>query len=154
MQEKKTAELDALLETMRPDQAAEFFEENREDMADEGKAFYYYMRNVLDTKSLKMKDIYSFAGVSESWGEKILRMERHTKDRDLILRFCIAGHFSLEETNRALKLYGMTPLYSRNKRDVCIILAINNRRYDLAQIDDLLQEQGCERLSVEEITPL
>lgn len=154
MQEKKTFELDELLEQMSPGQVEEFFRNNGDELADTDKAFYYFMRNTFDAKSLKLKDIYAFAGVSESWGEKILRMERHTKDRDLILRFCIAGHFSLEETNRALKLYGMTPLYSRNKRDVCIILAINNRRYDLAQIDDLLQEQGCERLSVEEIAPL
>ena len=152
MQEKKTADLDALLETMRPDQAAEFFEENREDMADEGKAFYYYMKNAFDAKSLKLKDIYSFAGVSESWGEKILRMERHTKNRALIIRFCIAGHFSLRETNRALKLYGMTPLYSRNKRDVCIILAINNRIFDLSQVDDLLTGQGFVQLSIDDIS--
>ena len=152
MQEKKTADLDALLETMRPDQAAEFFEENREDMADEGKAFYYYMKNAFDAKSLKLKDIYSFAGVSESWGEKILRMEKHTKSRDLIIRFCIAGHFSLRETNRALKLYGMTPLYSRNKRDVCIILAINNRIFDLSQVDDLLTGQGFVQLSIDDIS--
>ena len=140
MQEKKTADLDALLETMRPDQAAEFFEENREDMADEGKAFYYYMKNAFDAKSLKLKDIYSFAGVSESWGEKILRMEKHTKN------------FSLRETNRALKLYGMTPLYSRNKRDVCIILAINNRIFDLSQVDDLLTGQGFVQLSIDDIS--
>ena len=152
MQEKKTADLDALLETMRPDQAAEFFEENREDMADEGKAFYYYMKNAFDAKSLKLKDIYSFAGISESWGEKILRMEKHTKNRDLIIRFCIAGHFSLRETNRALKLYGMTPLYSRNKRDVCIILAINNRIFDLSQVDDLLTGQGFVQLSIDDIS--
>ena len=152
MQEKKTADLDALLETMRPDQAAEFFEVNREDMADEGKAFYYYMKNAFDAKSLKLKDIYSFAGVSESWGEKILRMEKHTKNRDLIIRFCIAGHFSLRETNRALKLYGMTPLYSRNKRDVCIILAINNRIFDLSQVDDLLIGQGFVQLSIDDIS--
>ena len=152
MQEKKTADLDALLETMRPDQAAEFFEENREELADEGKAFYYYMKNAFDAKSLKLKDIYSFAGVSESWGEKILRMEKHTKNRDLIIRFCIAGHFSLRETNRALKLYGMTPLYSRNKRDVCIILAINNRIFDLSQVDDLLTGQGFVQLSIDDIS--
>ena len=152
MQEKKTADLDALLETMRPDKAAEFFEANREDMADEGKAFYYYMKNAFDAKSLKLKDIYSFAGVSESWGEKILRMEKHTKNRDLIIRFCIAGHFSLKETNRALKLYGMTPLYSRNKRDVCIILAINNRIFDLSQVDDLLTGQGFLQLSIDDIS--
>ena len=79
-------------------------------------------------------------------------MEKHTKNRDLIIRFCIAGHFSLRETNRALKLYGMTPLYSRNKRDVCIILAINNRIFDLSQVDDLLTGQGFLQLSIDDIS--
>ena len=77
-------------------------------------------------------------------------MEKHTKNRDLIIRFCIAGHFSLNETNRALKLYGMNPLYAKDKRDVCIIVAINNRKYNFIEIDDILMEQGLSKLSVEE----
>ena len=44
---------------------------------------------------------------------------------------------SLDEINRALKLYGMQPLYAKDKRDACMIVAINslkisvvrNRRY-------------------------
>ncbi len=41
-------------------------------MADEKKAFYYYMKDVLDEKNIKLKDVYSFAGVTESYGSKIV----------------------------------------------------------------------------------
>lgn len=149
MQEKPTYELDELLKGTKPDQLGNYYTENIAYMA-EGKAFYYYMKDVLESKRILLKDVYSFAGVSESWGGKIISMERHTTDRDLIIRLCIAGRFSLDEINRALKLYGMNPLYSKDKRDACLIVAINNRKYNLAEIDDMLECQGFRKLSAEE----
>ena len=79
-----------------------------------------------------------------------MRMEKHTSDRDLILRFCIAGHFNWDETNRALKLYGFNELYSKDPRDACIIVAINNRIFDLGEIDNSLSEHGLETITPEE----
>ena len=144
MQEKRTDELDELLEKMKPEQLGDYYKDNKKYMADDKKTFSYYMKDVLANKNLMctnrkicLKDIYSIAGVSESYGEKILNMEKHTKNRDLILRFCIAGHFLLDEVNRALKLYGMNPLYAKDKRDACFIVAINNRKYELFEIDDM-----------------
>ena len=135
----------------------DFYNENEKYLANDSKSFSYYMKNVVAEKNIifsnrkmRLKDIYSMAGVSESYGEKILNMEKHTKNRDLILRFCIAGHFLLNEVNRALKLYGMSPLYAKDKRDACIIVAINNRKYELFEIDDMLQKQGLKKLSKEE----
>ena len=150
MQEKPTNELDEMLEKMRPDELSGFYKENSRYMADDKKGFYYYFKDVIETKNIFLKDIYSFAGVTESWGGKIITMEKHTKNRDLIIRLCIAGHFSLEELNRALKLYGMTPLYAKDKRDACLIVSINNRIYDLAEIDELLKNQGFSKLSADE----
>lgn len=150
MQEKPTNELDELLEKMKPGELSDFYKENSKYLADEKKAFYYYFKDVVESKNIFLKDIYSFAGVSESWGGKIVSMERHTVNRDLILRLCIAGHFSLEEINRALKLYGMNPLYAKDKRDAGIIVAVNNRIYDLADLDEILEGQGFAGLSVSE----
>jgi hypothetical protein len=150
MQEKPTDELNSILENTHPDQLSDFLKENSRFMADDKKGFYYYFKDVLDKKNIKLKDVYSFAGVSESYGSKILAMEKHTKSRDLIIRLCIAGHFSWDETNRALKLYGMTELYAKDPRDACLIVAINNRKYDLADIDDLLEQQGMKKLTVDE----
>lgn len=150
MQEKSTDELDEILKRARPDQLDCYYADNKEYLAEGKKAFYYYMKDVIEAKNIMLKDIYSFVGVTESWGGKIITMERHTKNRDLIIRFCVAGHFTLEEINRALKLYGMNPLYSKDKRDACIIVAVNNRKYNLAEIDEILEKQGFGKLSVDE----
>lgn len=149
MKEKTTDEVERLLENMKPNQLDHFYKENGNSMADDKKAFYYYMKDIAESKNIFFKDMYIFAGVSESYGEKIVRMEKHTKNRDLILRLCIAGHFSLTEINKALKLYGMNSLYAKDKRDACLIVAINNRIYDLMSIDDILEKQGFQRLSAE-----
>lgn len=149
MIEKPTTELDKILLSTKPEQMDDYFKDNSSSLA-EGKAFYYYMKDTLESKRILMKDVYSFAGVTESWGGKILTMERHTKNRDLIIRLCVAGRFTLEETNRALKLYGMTELYSRVPRDACLIVAIHNRKYDLAEIDEILEKKGFQKLSADE----
>ena len=149
MEKKPTDELDELLENMKPDQLDRYFKENRKYLADEKKAFYYYMKDILAEKNIKLKDVYSFAGVSESYGSQILRMEKHAASRDLILRFCLAGHFNCDETNRALKLYGLSELYAKDKRDACIIVAINNRIFDLSEIDDILVKQGFDKITAD-----
>ena len=147
MQRKPTDELNDLLENMKPDQLESYFKDNRKYMADEKKAFYYYMKDVLDEKNIKLKDVYSFAGVTESYGSKIFTMEKHTRDRDLILRFCFAGHFNWDETNRALKLYGFSELYAKDPRDAVLIVAMNNRIYDLYEINEILFKHGFKRLT-------
>ena len=149
MQKKPTTELNDILKNMRPNQMDTYFSENEKYMTDEKKAFYYYMKDVLDEKGIKLKDVYSFAGVTESYGSKIITMEKHTKDRNLIILFCIAGHFNWDETNRALKLYGMNELYAKDPRDAVLIVAINDRIYNLCDIDEMLLEHGLSKLTKE-----
>lgn len=150
MEQKPTEELNNLLSKAAPDQLDSYLSENRDYLADEEKAFYYYMKDVLDEKNRKLRDLYIAAGVTESYGGRILRMEGHTKNRDMIIRLCLAGHFSLLETNRALKLYGMSELYAKEPRDACLIVAINNRIYDRYDVDELLMQHGFPKLSPDE----
>lgn len=148
-EEKSTYEVEELLSNMKPAELGSFYKENKSSMVDDKKAFYYYMKDIAESKNIMFKEMYLFAGVSESYGAKIIRMEKHTKNRDLIIRLCIAGHFSLVEINKALKLYGMNPLYSKDKRDACLIVAVNNRIYDLYEIDNILEKQGLQILTTE-----
>lgn len=147
MQNKPTDELDSLLENMKPEDIDTYLKENDKYMADDKKAFYYYFKNVLDGKNIKLKDVYSFAGLSESYGSKLITMEKNTKNRDVIIRLCIAGHFNLKEINRALKLYGMSELYAKDSRDAVIIVAINNRIYNMSDIDEMLVQIGLQKLT-------
>lgn len=149
MEKKSTEELNELLENVKPWQMDAYLKANKQSMVDHKKAFYYYMKDILDEKNIRLKDLYSFAGVSESYGGKIITMEKHTASRDLILRFCFAGHFSWDETNRALKLYGFQELYSRDSRDAVLIVAIHNRIYNLGDVDEMLVNHGQKRLTKE-----
>ena len=136
MQPKPTDELDEILENTRPGQLDRYLRDNRSSMTDDPKAFYYYMKNVLAEKRIKLKDVYIAADVSESYGSKIIRMEKHTKN-------------SWKQTDKALKLYGFNELYAKNKRDACIIVALNNRIFDLYRVNDMLEEQGLSPLEKE-----
>ena len=118
-------------------------------MVDDKRAFYYYMKDVVDEKGIFLKDMYIQAGTSEKYGEKIIRMESHTTNRDLIIRLCIAGRFTIDETNKALKLYGMNTLYSKDARDACIISALYHKTYNMFKIDDMLIEQGLQKISAD-----
>lgn len=144
---KDTGELDKKLLNMTPDKIGDYLKENDKFLADGDKSFYYYFKDVVDAKNMRLKDIYAAAGVSESYGSKIVTMEKHTKNRDLIIKLCVVAHFGLGEINRALKLYGFNELYSKNPKDACLIVAINNRIFELSKIDELLAGQGLEGLS-------
>lgn len=150
MENKPTYELDELLKSMKPEQLDEYYKKNTKYLADAEKSFYYYFKDVVDSKNIQLKDVYLMANVSESYGSKLVTMEKHTKNRDMIIRLCVAGHFHIDEINRALKLYGMSPLYSKDKRDACIIVSINNRTYDLYKINELLESKGLKQLIITE----
>ncbi len=147
MQSKPTDELNKLLENMKPDELDDYLVENQEYLAGDEKSFYDYMKRTIRNKGIKLKDVYQFAGFSESFGSKLLTQEKHTKDRDMIIRLCLAGHLTWDETNRALKLYGFSELYAKDPRDACLIVQINNRIYDIYQINDELAKRSLELLS-------
>ena len=54
MQKKPTDELNDLLENMKPNQLESYFKDNEKYLADEKKAFYYYMKDVLDEKNIRL----------------------------------------------------------------------------------------------------
>ena len=142
MKEKSTDELNKQLEKMSPEKMDSYYKKNSEYMINGENAFNYYVKDVLERKNIQLKDVYLAADMTESYAGQIIRMEKHTKNRDTILKLCIAGHFLLDEINRALKLYGMTELYAKDPRDACIIVAVNKRIYELQKIDEMLKKQG------------
>ena len=148
--QKPTDELNKLLENMTPGELDEYLEENQEYIAGTDRSFYEYMKTTIRTKGILLKDLYQFAGFSESFGSKLLTQEKHTKDRDMIIRLCLAGHLTWDETNRALKLYGFSELYAKDPRDACLIVQINNRIYDIYRINDELAKRDFDLLSAGE----
>lgn len=77
--------------------------------------------------------------------------EKSTNELDEMLKNMkideLENYYKENHDNTALKLYDMKPLYAKDKRDACIIVAINNRKYDLGDIDEILEKQNLTKLS-------
>lgn len=113
------------------------------------------MRERVRAHGMKLQEVFLRADISEGYGYKLISGEKHTRRRDVVLKLCFGAAFSLEETQRALKIYGMSPLYARFPRDAVLISAISAGKNDLAQINRLLVQNrqpelwGSEELSEE-----
>lgn len=146
VKKKSTSELDQLLGKMNPDRVQDYLRENQEDIFEGNNAFSQYMRDMFKEKGYTQQEIFMRADMPERYGYKLISGEKHTVQRDVIIRLCLAGRFDLTETNRALKLYGMSQLYSKVPRDAVIIVAINSNQWNVDQINDLLVKNGFDEL--------
>lgn len=146
MDDKSTDTLTNVLCTTYSKNIDEFFYENSDSIFNNDRPFYTYMRSMFKKKGIKQQDVFLIADISEGYGYKLISEEKRTKQRDVILRLCIAAKFSLKETQRALKTYGMSPLYPRIQRDAIFIVAFNTGKHDVELVDEMLSKYGMEPL--------
>lgn len=110
-------------------------------------SFSAFIDDLIAQRHLKRQDILAQADIPQKYGYKLLTGESHTTDRDKILRICIAMKLTLKETQRALNLYGMPPLYPKNKRDVILIVAINKGAGSVIDVNERLAAYDLPELS-------
>ncbi len=137
-----TKTLDELLRSNRPGQLKQILSQEEDNMFNDRYPFSAYMKTLFKAKKNTRQNIFRAAYIPEGYGYKLISMEKVTKKRDVILRICLALHCSVTECNTALKLYGMSELYSRVYRDAAIIIEINSGIFDIDEINDFLRSNG------------
>ena len=138
--EKTTNTLTNILKRTKPEKIEKYFWENAGEVLTQANPFGNYIRACAAGKKLRLQEIFLRADISEGYGYKLVSGEKHTRQRDTILKLCLGAGLSLEETQRALKIYGMSPLYARFPRDAVLISAISAGKHDLAEIYHLLKQ--------------
>lgn len=137
-----TRELENTLQGVHPDNIGSMIAELRGSFADENGGFEGYVRSVIHAHGYKQVEVFRRARVPERYGYKLLSGEKHTNQRDTLIRILAAADCTAEELQRALKLYGMPELYVKNKRDFAILGAIKGGVHDPDEIDEILDKAG------------
>ena len=137
---KTTRELEDVLLNTHSEYVDQVIESEKSNIFD--LQFSNYFKDLLLQKRITQQKLFIDSDISEKYGYKILSGEKHTKQRDTILRLCYAGHFNVDETNRALTLYGMAPFYVRLKRDALLMVAFNDRIGDILDLNEYLIRNG------------
>ena len=85
-----------------------------------------------------MQEAFLNADVPERYGYKLLSGEKHTKQRDVILRICFGACMTLEETQKALRKYGMPELYAKVPRDALLMTLFDKKPSSIIDINKYL----------------
>ena len=140
-----TEELENVLQNIHPGNFSGYL---AQEGVTEPEAFPFgdYFKSLVGEKGLQMKDIFIWADIPERYGYKLLSGEKHTQQRDIILRLCYAAKLSPDEVQRALKLYGMSPLYARFPRDAMLMIVFRDRPGNILDVNTLLRKNKLEVL--------
>lgn len=113
---------------------------------DKHRDFVSFIDNYISSKGLKRDHINRQANLT-NYGYKVLNGTKHTTNRDLIVRICLAMGMNLDDMQTALKLYDMRLLDDSVFRDAIIIAGIVTGK-SVVDIDILLSKAGEKPLSV------
>lgn len=145
MSEKNTKELEKILGSTHLNEFNEFREANIDSMMDE-KDFSEYFKELFKAKGILQQTVFLKADIPERYGYKLISGEKRTRQRDIILRICYAAEFTLEETQKALKKYGMPELYAKIPRDAFLMIVFNERPGNVIEVNEFLEKNNMEPL--------
>lgn len=146
MSEKNTKELAEVLGKTHLSEFDKYCKDNKDSMNIAEDAFSVYIKTLLREKGITQQTVFLKADIPERYGYKLLSGEKHTKQRDIILRICYASELSLDETQRALKKYEMPELYAKTPRDAFMMIMFNERPGSIIDVNELLKKHGMEPL--------
>lgn len=146
MNQKNTEELEKILGSTHISNLGDFLHDQADSIVSSDRPFADYIREMIKAKGLKQQDIFLDADLPERYGYKLISEEKHTRQRDVILRLCYAAHMTLEETQKALKYYRMPELYAKIPRDALIMIAFNERPGSIIEVNGFLKKNGMEVL--------
>lgn len=142
MNEKNTKELTDILGKTHLSDFEKYCKENKESMNTDTDTFSIYIKNILSQKGITQQNVFLKADIPERYGYKLLSGEKHTKQRDIILRICYASELTLNETQRALKKYEMPELYAKIPRDALMMIIFNERPGSIIDVNAILKKNG------------
>ncbi len=144
--ERRTSELDEILGKTHVKDIESYLTSQSGELLQSNTAFADYMHQLIHEKNLSQQEIFLKADIPERYGYKLLAEEKHTRQRDVVLRICYAAEFSLEETQKALKIYGMPELYSRIPRDAVLMVCFSERPGSILDVNACLKNHHMEML--------
>lgn len=139
MDKKTTNELLKILNETKQSDLDGYFARYSDTFVGE-RVFTDYMKDLFHKKKISQQDVFRKAGIPEKYGYRLISGERVTRQRDVLLRICIAAKFTLKEAQQALKYYQMPELYARFPRDAVFIIALNTQIGDVVQVDEMLEQ--------------
>ncbi len=144
MNEKPTYELDRILDSVEPEN---FNKYRQNENTDSQISLCEFFNSYIGSHGLELSDVVKRSDIPSNYAYGILNGNRNKPSRDRVIALCLACRMNLTDTNRALKIAGLSPLYSKLSRDAAIIIMINKGEFNIGIINEFLYGHDLEILS-------
>ena len=114
----------------------------------EEQTFSDLLLQQMEARGLRKSEVVRRSGISKNYVYNILSGSKANPGRDKVLALCIASEMTYRQTQHALEIAGVRPLYPRDERDVRIAIAINGGLQEVIIINILLDEYGLDPLDI------
>ena len=120
------------------EEAESALDERMEHMAD---TFQEYLLYLIESKGLSNAEVYKRAIITKQLFSKIKQNPQYHPDKSTAIRLCVGAQLNLDETKDLLARagYALSPC---DKRDIIFSFFIENKVYDMIEIDIVLEEYG------------
>ena len=125
MDESTTTQLENILANISSEKQMEEFMEHPK-VTDIFHSFPKYYESLESVQALGSGELIKRSSLERSYYYQIMKGTR-SPGRDKVLRLCLAAGLTLRQTTRALELSGNAPLYPKNRRDIILTVAINQK---------------------------
>ena len=125
MQEKETNELEKVLGKIHPEEYGTYIKENKDSMLSDATSFCAYIKDIMKKNGITQQIAFLKADIPERYGYKLLSGEKHTRQRDVIIRICYAAELTLQQTQ---------------------MIAFNERPGSIIEVNTLLKTNNLEPL--------
>ena len=146
MDEKTTRGLSKILEGIEDHTSADSF--ILEHANNQVNTFHEFLQLMMEKKHINKSEVVRRCGISSNYVYQILSGSRDKPSRDKAIALCVATEMSYKETQKALEIAGLAPLYPRDERDVRIAIAINGGTHDALEINLMLDRYDLAPLDI------
>lgn len=144
--EKETS-TSGLLDVLQSTRIDQFSRYRKAHLGEGLRSFVAYIDKLVEQKGLKRQDIFQRAALDQKYGYKLVTGERHTNDRDKLLRIFLAMKLTSKQIQRGLELYGLPAFYPKRSRDALLVICINQGIFSVDEVNEILKEHGEEELN-------
>lgn len=144
MNEKPTYELDRILNSVEPEN---FDKYRHAENTDSDISLSEFFNSYIGLHNLELCDVVKHSDIPSNYAYGILNGNRQKPSRDRVIALCLACRMNLTDTNRALKIAKLSPLYSKFSRDAAIIIMINKCEFNIGIINEFLYGHDIEILN-------
>lgn len=142
--EKSTTDLLYVLNKTSLDDLDNFLDQNNGNSISDFFSEYLHSHNLTPARIAKTCQGF----IAKSYVYSLVNGEKTNPDRDKAILICLAAEMNLKETRRVLELFNLRPLYPKDDRDAIIAICINNKVFDVSDINERLFDYGLKTFDV------